>query len=59
MPAATIAGERIRALAGGTVPGIAVVVAGRRGCGLPGRPGWLTSLPTGRRRWAWCARGFR
>jgi len=39
MPAATIAGERIRALAGGTVPGIAVVVAGPEGLRAAGAAG--------------------
>jgi CubicO group peptidase (beta-lactamase class C family) len=39
MPTGMIAGERIRALAGGTVPGIAVVVAGPEGLQAAGAAG--------------------
>jgi hypothetical protein len=39
MPASTIAGERIRALAGEGVPGIAVLVAGPEGVRAAGAAG--------------------
>jgi hypothetical protein len=43
MPAGMIAGERIRAMAGQGVPGIAVLVSGPEGVRASGRRGLLTS----------------
>jgi hypothetical protein len=58
MSASVIEGERIRALAGGGVPGVAVLVAGPEGvraagAGFADVAGRVPAWP------GWCARGFR
>jgi hypothetical protein len=58
MPAGSIAGERIRALAGGGVPGLAVVVAGPEGVRAAGAAGLADIAAHKPASVGWYARGF-